>query len=242
MSVNQRLKLFVDTQVGSQQAFASSINISKQNLNQYLSDDSKGIGMNLVNKIIDEYPQLSLEWLIRGKGDMLLPTTSTPTTPAVIDKAVATQTTSVAKWQAMQVEHNVMVVDNIAEAGSVSTNGDGIRAGIPTYLPKLIPKKEPYIMVAVSGKSMEPDFYDGDYVVCYELTDRREMLADAVHVITSSDGIFLKEVRYINDKSDDINVGFLRLSSRNPRYQPIYLNPEQDAVKLYRVVSVLRSI
>ena len=41
---------------------------------------SKNIGIDKLNVIVEKYPQLSLEWLITGKGEMLkstLPTTKT---------------------------------------------------------------------------------------------------------------------------------------------------------------------
>lgn len=40
-------------------------------------DSGKSLGADKLETIIDNYPDLSLEWLVLGKGDMIKPTTIT---------------------------------------------------------------------------------------------------------------------------------------------------------------------
>ena len=47
-------------------------------------DSGKSLGADKLETIIDNYPDLSLEWLVLGKGDMIKPTTITNGSGVVI--------------------------------------------------------------------------------------------------------------------------------------------------------------
>lgn len=67
MSVKKRIKQFAESQSLTISAFEKSINTS----NGYVNSISKSIGLDKINLIIEKYPELSLEWLLTGKGQML---------------------------------------------------------------------------------------------------------------------------------------------------------------------------
>ena len=48
-------------------------------------DSGKSLGADKLETIIDNYPDLSLEWLVLGKGDMIKPTTITNGSGVVFD-------------------------------------------------------------------------------------------------------------------------------------------------------------
>ncbi len=51
--------------------FEKSINTSRGTISRALKHN-KTIGSNVVESILENYPELSAEWLLRGKGEMLL--------------------------------------------------------------------------------------------------------------------------------------------------------------------------
>jgi hypothetical protein len=67
MSVKDRLKKYVTSQGLAVSTFEKSIGVS----NGYVNSISKGIGGEKLILIIEKYPNLNIEWLLVGKGEML---------------------------------------------------------------------------------------------------------------------------------------------------------------------------
>lgn len=67
MSVKNRLKEFIKNQKLTISAFEKSINVS----NGYVNSISKGIGGEVLMSILEKSPNLNINWLLTGIGDML---------------------------------------------------------------------------------------------------------------------------------------------------------------------------
>lgn len=67
MSVKERIKEFAKKEKGSVKAFEESINAS----NGYLNSIQKSIGLDKLEAILEKYPNLNLEWLLTGNGEMI---------------------------------------------------------------------------------------------------------------------------------------------------------------------------
>ncbi|WP_407479902.1 S24 family peptidase [Elizabethkingia anophelis] len=67
MSVKNRIKEFVEHNDITISAFEKSINAS----NGYVNSISKSMGLEKIDKILEKYPNINLEWLLTGKGTML---------------------------------------------------------------------------------------------------------------------------------------------------------------------------
>ena len=67
MSVKERLKIYIKHSDLSNKAFEISINVS----NGYINNISKSIGIEILEKIVEKYSNLNLDWLISGRGEML---------------------------------------------------------------------------------------------------------------------------------------------------------------------------
>lgn len=65
--VKQRILYFAKTLDISKRSFYEKIGVSRGTL-----ESKTGITEDIVAKFIAVYPQVSLEWLIRGEGDMLV--------------------------------------------------------------------------------------------------------------------------------------------------------------------------
>lgn len=67
MNVKERLKRFIESRNISIRAFEESIRAS----NGYVNSISKSVGIDKLELIIENYPNLNMEWLLTGKGEML---------------------------------------------------------------------------------------------------------------------------------------------------------------------------
>lgn len=80
MKTKDRLKLFVKSINMGQNAFEKEVGIA----NGYLASKSQTVSSDIVEKIIAKYPDLSLDWLFRGKGEMYKSEMVEDNTPMVI--------------------------------------------------------------------------------------------------------------------------------------------------------------
>ena len=67
-TVKERLILFIKSMKISQSKFEKSVGLS----NGFVNNISKGIGAEKLHRILCVYPALNAEWLLTGKGEMLL--------------------------------------------------------------------------------------------------------------------------------------------------------------------------
>jgi hypothetical protein len=94
-SVGQRFSQLIQALGMSKNAFAISLDKTATVI-QHLVDERNKPGFDLMNKVVDVYPNVSIEWLLRGKGPMLLneaimpaavtaenPAAEVPTAPAI---------------------------------------------------------------------------------------------------------------------------------------------------------------
>lgn len=66
-SLRDRLKAYIKYSRMTQDAFAESLGLSRN----YVNAIRKGIGNDVLNKILEMYPDLNREWLLYGEGEML---------------------------------------------------------------------------------------------------------------------------------------------------------------------------
>lgn len=68
ITVRDRIKLFLQHLDIGQNSFEAKVKWS----NGYINN-TKSISADKLNQVINEYPQLNLNWLITGKGEMIIP-------------------------------------------------------------------------------------------------------------------------------------------------------------------------
>ncbi len=67
MSVKNRLKEYIKSQKMTISNYEKDINVS----NGYVNSIAKGVGGEVLLKIIEKSPNLNIEWLLTGEGSML---------------------------------------------------------------------------------------------------------------------------------------------------------------------------
>jgi transcriptional regulator with XRE-family HTH domain len=76
MEIQDRIKMLLEALNESQNNFSKKIGVQSAVINHIVTGNSGNEGkrnkpsFDLLNKIIDAYPRVSLEWLIRGEGTM----------------------------------------------------------------------------------------------------------------------------------------------------------------------------
>jgi hypothetical protein len=79
-SINQRIKTLISKfSNGKISHFAENLGLKPNALYDYTTDKVGNPSYNLLNKIIMTYPSVSANWLLTGKGEMLM-NTNNPTT------------------------------------------------------------------------------------------------------------------------------------------------------------------
>ena len=211
MNVKERIKKFIDHEGLSISAFEKTIEVS----NGYVNSISKNIGIDKLNVIVEKYPQLSLEWLITGKGEMLKPTLpTTKTNKLLMPKVVVVDDKD---------NERIPLVPIRAQAGYL-TGYDDITfiESLPTYsLPNMT--NGTYRMFQVKGLSMYPTLQDSSYVVGKFVDDWHNLSSNRVCVVvTLSEGIIVKRVTNTLDK-----YGTLYCKSDNCDYPHISVPLEE---------------
>ena len=77
-NILERIKEFISINGLTPRAFAIRIDFNYSTLNNYLTGRRTTIDLELINKTLSSFDNLSAEWLLRGNGEMLL-TSEQPT-------------------------------------------------------------------------------------------------------------------------------------------------------------------
>lgn len=72
MDIPSRIKLFLDSTGIQNSQFADTCGIPRPSLSQLLNGRNKKVSDEVIGKIHDAYPNLSVLWLLFGEGDMLI--------------------------------------------------------------------------------------------------------------------------------------------------------------------------
>lgn len=211
-----------------------------QKLYKLVQNKSKP-GYETLMDILDHYPQLRSEWLMRGEGPMLhsdAPTPRAETAPAKEEpaKPAAPAPTYTGIPQVVTVnEHGdeqTSVVTGKVEAGYLLTrNPEEMMAELETIsVPGLRGKS--YRAFEVSGNSMQPTLSPGDLVIA-SYTERLDLIQPKhVYVVVANDRLMVKRLRGPVKRNEP-----LELLSDNRFYDPFIL-PQEDLRELWQVRGV----
>lgn len=72
MKIVDRIKLFIESRNISLRSFDESVGMSKGYMSRQIKSHAS-VGGDVLERIIDTYPELNPIWLLKGEGEMLLP-------------------------------------------------------------------------------------------------------------------------------------------------------------------------
>lgn len=197
--LKDRLLLFIDYLGISQRTFEGECGLG----NGTISNIKKGLGSVNLEKIINAYPELNIEWLISGKGRML---------KDIIQKIGNNKCS-----ERIEPEQEVILYD-VAAAANLSTlfcNRDQNILG-KISIPDM-PRCDG--AVYVTGDSMYPLLKSGDIVIYKEINEYYNIIFGEMYLISFDlEGDEYLTVKYINKGSDSEHV---KLISYNEHFSPM---------------------
>lgn len=202
MAVKERLIQFVGYKNLSIYKFQQIIGVSSS----YVQNIKDGIGGAIVQKIRDAYPELNIEWLINGNGDML-------------NEQISEQDKS--------NDNMIYVLPTSKQAGKLS---EVINCLTDEDCEKIIcPINDADIAIPVSGDSMTPEYPNGSKVIVKRVDSKAFIEWGRTYVLDTCNGIVIKNV-YPSENSD-----FIKCLSINPSY-PSFEIALSDIYGFWRVL------
>lgn len=169
------------------------------------------VSTEVVARLAQNYPQISLEWIMLGEGFMEKnnPIVEIETIADVYqyctrkDKTLPLlPVTAVAGWNGVDVEGvnldecERMVVPYLVEAGAE-------------------------FLIRATGKSMQPTYNNGDILACRRVREARNIQWGKVYVIDSEEGPMVKRLKKSEDEECILCI------SDNPEYDPFELRKDE---------------
>jgi hypothetical protein len=169
-SVKERLKKFIGFKKISVQKFEKSIGVA----NSFVNSIVAGIGGDKLYRIIKVYPELNIDWLLDGTGEML--------------KSVSDKEESTFFIPLMPVVATGGVLTEFSE-GVIPDNCEHIRS----------PFDHADIAVPIRGDSMAPEYPNGSIVFVKRINPNAFVEWGKVYVLCTCNGNIVKEVHPAND-------------------------------------------
>ena len=209
MTVKDRLKLFCKESGMPISVFEKSINVS----NGYINSISKGLGIDILNTIIEKYSNLNIEWVLSGKGNMLK-TSHEDSKLSSLEVVKSHKPKYIEKKEDVQdiPLFNFKASAGIKEILGPSSNDfliDTIR--IPD-----MPKCDGAIKIM--GDSMMPKLKPGDIIMYKEMPlNIQDLFYGQMYLVSYEiDGDYYVVVKYI--RKSEKGEPFIKLVSENPEH------------------------
>lgn len=216
MTVKDRIKFFCKNANITISEFEKTLNVA----NGYVNSISKSVGIDKINIILENFPNINLEWLLTGKGEMLK-----------TDKPTDNQST---KEQITYKTLPLIPIDAIA--GVPAGDFQGIRfEDCEQYRIPDFDSKGAEFLIRVNGSSMYPKYSNGDILACKKIDQILFIQWGKVYVVDSSQGSLVK--RLFEDKENQENL--ICVSDNKENYPPFSI-PKSDIRSLSIVIGVIR--
>ena len=212
--LKERILQFLDFKRITKYEFYQKTGISNGILSQ-----KNGISEENILKFLSVFNEISLEWLLTGKGDMLK-------TDEFINIAVPVS---------QDEPKAIPFYDGFAVGGKGGFTFTLTQQDVKDYyiVPKFNDKKIDF-MIEVTGSSMYPKYNSGDVVACTIINENTFIQWNKVHVIaTREQGLLIKRLHQSKDPEK------LTLVSDNKNYPPFDI-PKEEICGIAIVAGVIR--
>lgn len=244
MTIKERAELFCEKKDISLAAFCRTSNVS----NGYFTNLKGEVGYKICKKIAKSYPDLNLDWLQTGEGDMLNPPPVQAATMAPYPAPNITTGDVTGNGNSFVAGNNNGNVIDISEeakregivfvGSSISTErGVDIKKYIENNaeeLERIDPVElldEPDHAERVSGLSMYPTLQPNDVVFIKILPDKTLIDGKMYYLNTKSLPTMVRTVKIDGD--------MVRLVAQNPNYGDIVIN-RSDILRVGKLAGMLR--
>ncbi len=220
MELKDRFSAFVEYTELSIPKLAMSLGFkTPQTIREIIKGNTRTISDAVRHKIISHYPNINIDWLITGNGEMLQTAAATATEPAMIPT---------------DDDSGIPLITAEAMAGTLV----GETFVYPHECPRFVVPSfdKPSFLIPVCGDSMEPMFHTGDLVAC-RIVPLSSIFFQwgKPYVINTQQGALIKRVQP-GDTDDTIT-----LVSDNERYLPFSI-PKSEIYQIAIVVGLIRPL
>lgn len=198
-NLKDRIEKLSQIYARSMREFELNCGLNRGVLSNIKSDGT--IGVDKASKILDKHPEVSPEWLLTGKGEMLKKQES----PVHIIKESTVK----------EPEETRPRIPMDAAAGSLSIAADGILMEQCEQLPVIKVFSRYDFTIFVKGDSMEFEYHSGDELACLYIKNTSFVQWGCVHILDTTQGILVKRIfdagesilcRSDNDRYPDFHI------------------------------------
>ena len=229
LTVKDKIFAFLEKKGITKTEFYAETGIESSNFKGKNKDSLPGSAMLV--KILTKYPDLSADWLLTGRGEMLKTNSTLTDTPPDEQPHVSDKDTKKV-WIAQENEQGIPLIPFSAMAGALTGEQSVLEYECERYVVPAFSGAD--FLIAVKGNSMSPTYVSGDIVAC-----QRVPMADLFfqwnkpYVLDTKQGAIIKRIKPGSDKQHVLIV------SDNPDYDPYELTySEIYAVAL--VIGIIR--
>ena len=217
IKVIDRLKAFIDESGLSLNKFDETIGVG----NGYIGKQIKrkaSIGSDVIEKIVRSYPDLSVNWLITGEGQMLKEPKEDNTPKRlphydINSPDLISHEPEIRYYPVDRSGNTLIPVTEIrAAAGSGYINPSEIDTDDLIKLPSYMLKGDQHLCIRIKGQSMSPTLQDSGYLVIrpVEKTEWKYIKDNRIYVLSDVDSsVYIKRIRNRFDQ------GFIVCTSDN---------------------------
>lgn len=237
-TVKQRIISFMKYLGIGQKKFETTVGLS----NGYINSLRKSPTAEKIQMIIGAYPELNMQWLLTGEGEMLKSQGAVDDEPETVTE-VAVERKPMRKEREFRTyfkEEKVRMVPlyNIDSVGGFASGNDVIPADeqfIEDYIP-FAGAWDDDVAIRESGDSMSPRIPSGAYMLIRRVVGWQEYFGlGHVYVVALKDG---RRITKRVTRSDQDTARYVKCESFNPDYPPEEL-PRSMIAGVWKVVDVL---
>lgn len=218
--VLERIRRVVESKEKNVKQFAERIGFNYTTLNNYFTGKRATIDSALLIKIASTYEDVSLAWLLTGKGEMFKSNSS----------GITLSSSGLMKEKEEIVETRPHI-PLTAAAGRLSEALDGVAEYECEQVPVVRSFQKYDFTITIQGDSMFPKYESGDTVACIRIKNSAFLQWGRVHILDTTQGIIMKRIYEDGDK--------IRCVSFNPEY-PDILIPKNEIFSISLVIGQLR--
>lgn len=217
MELSQRIEKVVEYSGMSIPKFADFVGFkTPQVIRELLKGNTKTVSFQVQEKLKTAYPELNINWLITGEGDMILPSSPSPPKRQTVSDLETVETRPRLPLNVAAGRNDILDGTMLAQCEQVP-----VVSIFPNYT----------FTMRVTGESMVPQINPGDEVACLKIEEPTFLQWGRPHVLFTSQGVIVKK---IFDAGDGI-----RCVSINPDY-PEFVIPKNEIYTYNLVVGLIR--
>lgn len=229
LTVKDKIFAFLEKKGISKTEFYTETGIESSNFKGKNKDSLPGSAMLV--KILTKYPDLSADWLLTGKGEMLKTKETPNDTPA--DQQPSFDNKNTNKFRiAQENEQGIPLIPFSAMAGALRGEQTALEYECEHYVVPAFSGAD--FLMPVKGNSMTPTYISGDIVACQRVPMSGLFFQwNKPYVLDTNQGALIKRIKPGSDPQHVLIV------SDNTDYDPYELSYE-DIYAVALVIGIIR--